>query len=93
MMKATYIGLEHPALTGKTALAMDSYRGEPAPEGFLFLQFDDLTLELDGVNLAHGWHAFRRDLLEVQGQEPKPEPCPCGCGLSWDETRRLDPHA
>lgn len=104
MMRATYIGLEHPALTGKTALAMESYRGEPAQEGFLFLQFDDLALELDGVSLAHGWHAFRRDLLEVRRPDPgqdfpafPPDPmslhCPCGCGLPWDETRRLDPHA
>lgn len=66
MIRATYIGQEHPSLVGETALAMHSYQGEPAPEGFLFLQFDNLALELDGVNLAHGWHAFKRDLLEVK---------------------------
>lgn len=91
-LRATYIGLDQPALLGKTALAMESYRGEPAPEGMIYLQFDDLELELDGVNLAHGWHAFRRDRLEViDPAATDPEPCPCGCGLSWDETRRLDP--
>lgn len=102
--KVTYVG-EGP-LHGKTALAMESYRGE-RDEGFLFLQFDDLTLEADGVSLAHGWHKYRADLLsmdrpsfeqEFPAFPPDPlslhlEFCHCGCGQTLAQVREADPHA
>lgn len=91
-LRVTYVGPDE-ALRDKTALAMESYCGEPAPEGMLYLQFDDLSLELDGVNLAHGWHAFRKDLLTMDRPEMTEDWCHCGCGLTLTEVKELDPHA
>lgn len=42
------------ALKGQRALV----RQDPANPNNWLCQFDKLDLELDGVNLAHGWHSL-----------------------------------
>lgn len=53
-------------LKGKTALAtVFNPTVGFAPTAMLWLQFDDLEAEMEGVNLAHGWHAFSTNTFEI----------------------------
>lgn len=65
-----YIGNE-PALKGKTALVQRDPNWEVYPTSgkeppLVIAQFDDLSTELNGINLAHGWHIFEsKDFQKV----------------------------
>ena len=52
-----------PRLVGKTALL----KLHPNPDMY-WVQFDDLTLEYNGVMLASGWHEMMTDAFEEADQ-------------------------
>ncbi|MDX9698621.1 MAG: hypothetical protein RBT55_03525 [Rhodocyclaceae bacterium] len=64
MKHGTYVGREEK-LKGETALL----RINPQLPEQVQAQFDNLELEYNGVNLAHGWHIFPLAAFEV---DPEP---------------------
>ncbi len=70
MLKGKYIGLI-PQLRGKTALLRADRYAFLHKNNSIFIeaQFDDLDLELHGVNLAHNWRTFEKEDFEIMEGE------------------------
>ena len=61
-----YVG---PTIQLKRKTAM--VRAHETKPDMVLVQFDDLKTELNGVNLAHHWHAFPKSSFKKRKRKPK----------------------